>query len=45
MCMNYVSKLLTLVYAFYERKPDCKPIDIRQYNEPHWGQWTVIDEN
>ena len=43
MCMHYVSKLLSLVYAFYERKPDCKPIDIR-YNEPHWGQWTVIDE-
>lgn len=41
--MHYVNKMFTLVYAFYERKP-CKPIDIH-YNEPHWGQWTVIDEN
>ena len=40
MCMHYVSKLLSLVYAFYERKP-CKP-EIQ--TEPHWGQWTVIDE-
>jgi len=40
--MHYVSKLFTLVYAFYERKLDCKP-EIKI--EPHWGQWTVIDEN
>ena len=39
MCMHYVSKLWTLVYAFYERKQECKKI------EEHWGQWTVIDEN
>lgn len=38
--MHYVSKLWSLVYTFYERKPDCK-----QITEDHWGQWTVIDEN
>ena len=38
--MHYVTKLFTLVYAFYERKPECK-----QIQESHWGQWSVIDEN
>ena len=37
--MHYVTKLFTLVYAFYERK-ECK-----QIQESHWGQWSVIDEN
>jgi hypothetical protein len=35
-CIHYVSKLLTLVYAFYDNPVD----DI----ESHWGQWSVIDE-
>ena len=42
MCMHYVTKLLTLVYAYYERKPDkINP----EFPESHWGQWYMIDEN
>lgn len=37
--MHYVTKLLTLVYAFYEHKP------VKDTPEEHWGQWTIIDEN
>ena len=45
--MHYVTKLFTLVYAFYERK-ECKPIKRKPECtelESHWGQWSVIDEN
>jgi hypothetical protein len=42
MCMHYVTKLITLVYAFYERKP-IKPEFPEM--ESHWGQWSMIDEN
>jgi hypothetical protein len=47
MCIHYVTKLFTLVYAFYERKPECKPIKRKPECtlESHWGQWSVIDEN
>ena len=49
MCMHYVTKLFTLVYAFYERKPDkIKPECNRKEfpeMESHWGQWSMIDEN
>ena len=46
MCIHYVNKLFTLVYAFYERKPEYikrKPECTEL--ESHWGQWSVIDEN
>ena len=41
MCMHYVTTLFTLVYTFYEHKPECKEIKETE----HWGQWTIIDEN
>ena len=51
MCIHYVTKLFTLVYAFYERKeckpikPERKPIKPECTLESHWGQWSLIDEN
>jgi hypothetical protein len=44
MCMHYVTKLFTLVYAFYERKPDKIKPEFTEM-ESHWGQWSMIDEN
>ena len=46
MCMHYVTKLFTLVYAFYEHNPEYIKRNLECTEvESHWGQWSMIDEN